>query len=263
MKAIMTKTIFFCVALLAATYLNAGNKDKGSTDKMTAQVVDSGSFGIYIGGKRIGTETFKIEQRQDYSIATAETKVDDGKIKAVQTAEMQISPNGDLRSYTWRATVPQKEEASVEPQDQFLIEHITPVDQKKTDVRHALPLSTVILDDNFFSHREILLWRYLATGCVRKENQLTCGPKQFSVLIPHLHSAMSAVMELVGRDKIKVKGVEQEVNKVILTTGDPKRLIVMSGQKDSDADQWLLWVDDQYKVVKMSIPGTDVEVARD
>jgi hypothetical protein len=261
-KATMTKSIFFGAVLLAATCLNAGDKDKSSTDKMAPQVVDSGSFGIYVDGKRIGTETFKIEQRADYSIATAEIKVDDGKIKFVQTAEMQVNPNGDLRSYTWRATVPQKEEVTVVPQDQLLMEHIIPVDQKKTDVKHVLPASTVILDDYFFSHRQILLWRYLATGCVTKDNQFTCGPTQFNVFIPHVHTSVTAVMEVVGRDKIKIKGVEQEFNKLSLKTGDSRGL-VMNDQKESDTQQWLLWVDDHYKIVKMSMPGTNVEIVRD
>jgi hypothetical protein len=32
---------------------------------------------------------------------------------------------------------------------------------------------------------------------------------------------------------------------------------------DSDGVQWLIWVDDDYKVVKMSIPSSNVEVWRD
>jgi hypothetical protein len=258
------KSIFLGAALLAAHGLSAGDKDKPAGDKLETKVVDSGSFGIYLDGKRVGTETFKIEQRPDYSVATASVKVDDGRTKAEQSAEMRVNPNGDLRSYTWHASVPQTEESSVEAQKDLLVEHIAPADQKKVDVTHMLPLSTVILDDNFFSQREVLLWRYLATGCQWKDGQgRLCGPSSYVILVPRQHAAANATMELVGVDKITVKGVEKQLNKMVLKTGGPNRAVMLTDQKDSDQGQWLLWVDDQYKVVKISVQGTNLEVVRD
>ncbi len=263
MKAvIIIKGILLGAAFLPATGLNAGDKDKPV--KLETKVVDAGAFGIYLGGKRIGTETFRIEQRLDYSIATAQLKIDDGKVKAEQSAEMQISPKGELRSYVWRSALPQKEESSVEPQNELLVEHVTPADQKKLDVPHVLPVSTVILDDNFFSQREILFFRYLATGCAWKQGQgLMCGPSDYVILVPQQHLSANATMEFVGLEKITVKGVERQLNKVTLTTAAPGRVIVLNDQKESDPGQWLLWVDDQYKVVKISIPGSNIEVVRD
>lgn len=264
MNAVVIKGVFLSAALLAANSLSAGDKDKSAPEKMEAKVVDSGSFGIYLDGKRIGTETFKIEQRPDYSIATASVKVDDGKTKAEQTSEMRVNPNGDLRSYTWRATLPVAEESSVEPQKDLLMEHVAPADLKKMDVPHILPASTVILDDNFFSQREILLWRYLATGCVWKEGQgRMCGPSSYVILVPRQHASANATMELVGLEKITVKGVEKQLNKMTLTTGGPSKVILMNDQKESDTGQWLLWVDDQFKVIKITVPGTNIEVVRD
>jgi hypothetical protein len=70
-------------------------------------------------------------------------------------------------------------------------------------------------------------------------------------------------MELVGPDKITVKGVERQLSKMTLSTGGSGRVIAMNEPKDSDAGQWLLWVDDQFKVIKMTIPGTNIEVIRD
>jgi hypothetical protein len=263
-KAIIVKSTILSAVLLAASGLSAGDKDKGAADKTESKVVDQGSFGIYLEGKRIGTETFKIEQRADFSVATASLKVDDGKLKAEQTAEMRISPNGDLRSYIWRATVPQVEESSVEPQKELLVEHLTPSDQKKQDVPHLLPASTVILDDNFFSQREILLWRYLATGCVWKEGQgRMCAPGNYLVLVPRQHSSVSATMDLVGPERITVKGVERQLSKMTLNTGSVGRVVEMNNPRDPENGQWLLWVDDQYKVIKMTVPGTNVEVVRD
>jgi hypothetical protein len=247
--------------------LSAADKPK---EKAGSHVADSGSFGIYMNGKRVGTETFNITETlnkqllPEYSTATAEIKFDDGHFKAAQTAEMQISAKGELRSYLWRATVPQKEEASVEPKDDLLVEHITPSDQKRVDVQHMLPLSTVILDDNFFSQREVLLWWYLARGCQRQSQSLMCATGRFVILVPHQHTSGNATMELIGQDKVMVKGTERELNKVKLETNGPQSLTWLNDQsRESDATQWVLWVDDQYKIVKMTVTGSNIEVVRD
>lgn len=260
MKAAIVK--FALLALFAAGIAHAGDKDK-TPAKLEQKVVDSGSFGIYVGGKRIGTETFKIEQRPDFGVATAEIKVNDGKVQSVQNAEMRVSPNGDLRSYTWHSTLPEVEEASVEPENEFLVEHLVLADQKKKDVPHLVSASTAILDNNFFSQREVLLWRYLRTGCVEKAGQIMCGPSSYAVLVPQEHSSASAVINLLGADKVTVNGAERTLNKVSLQLGDPKQLVILNGSSDSQPGQWVLWVDDQYKIVKITITGTNVEVVRD
>jgi hypothetical protein len=250
--AAMKCSLLLVVLLMAAFALAAGNKVQEKIQKVpSAQVVDSGSFGIFVNGKRIATERFQIEQRPEVSIVTSEIRVDDGTSQAEQTSEMQVAPNGELRVYKWRATIPAKEESTVEPKDQFLVEHFTTADQKKRDIPYILPLSTVILDDNFFVHREVLVWRYLATGCVPKNNQLACGPSHFGVLVPRQHTAGVVVVELLGREKITVKGAQVDLNKVKL---------------NADGVEWLLWVDEpqnNYKVIKMAIPSGNVEVWRD
>jgi hypothetical protein len=55
-------------------------------------------------------------------------------------------------------------------------------------------------------------------------------------------------MELSGREKIAVKGQEQELNKFKI---------------DSDGVVWNLWVNDDYKVMKITVPAGNVEVVRD
>jgi hypothetical protein len=261
--------ILFSAVLATSTCLNAADQTKPK-EKAGSKVADSGSFGIFMNGKRVGTETFNItetlksDRNPAYSTATSEIKFDDGHYKAAQSAEMQILPNGDLRSYVWHSTVPQKEESSVEPKDELLIEHIIPADQKKLDVQHMLPLSTVILDDNFFSQREVLLWWYLQTGCKRQNNDLLCGTGKFVVLVPRQHISGNATMELMGQEKVMVKGVERELNKVKLDMSGPQTLTWLNDQsRDSDSAQWVLWVDDQYRVIKMTVAGTNIEVVRD
>ncbi|HLJ85811.1 MAG TPA: hypothetical protein VKZ53_03260 [Candidatus Angelobacter sp.] len=255
-------------ALLVATLISAclafggeRDKDKDKDKKAPAsKIVDSGSFGIYMNGKRIGTETFRISQGAEMSTVTSEIKVDAGTTKAIQESEMQVAPNGNLKVYTWRSSAPQKEESVVEPKDQFLVEHITPADQKRHEVPYILPLSTVILDDNFFTHREVLIWRYLAAGCDR---QMVCTASQFSFLSPHQHASGTARIELVGRDKVNFKGTERELNKIKLDLYDGSPVIHIINESAAEATHWLLWVDDSYMVVKMAVANDSLEVVRD
>jgi hypothetical protein len=138
-----------------------------------------------------------------------------------------------------------------------------PADQKKVDVPHMLPVSTVILDDNFFSQREVLLWWYLATGCRRQNNDLMCATGKFVILVPRQHVSGNATLELMGQDKVMVKGSERELNKIKLETNGPQTMTWLNDQSREDSTQWLLWVDDQYKVIKMTVAGSGIEVVRD
>jgi hypothetical protein len=268
-KAVKLVTILG-LTLAASLCLNAADKQNKDKDKPGSKVANAGSFGVFLNGKRVGTETFNITETLDgqkhleYSTANAEIKFDDGKYKAAQTADLQVSAKGELRSYSWKSTVPDKEESSVEPRDQLLVEHIIPADQKKQDVQHLLPASTVILDDNFFSQREVLLWWYLATGCRRQDNSLVCNPGKFVILVPQQHASGNATMELLGQAKVQVKGSERELNKVkLVTTGPQAFTLANDPSHESDATEWILWVDDQYKIVKMTVSGSNIEVVRD
>ena len=116
----MKATIRTILAITIAVSIFAGAKasdQKAKKDANGGQVWDSGSFGIFQDGKRIGTEKFNIESRGDFSVATSEIKVDDGTYKANQTAEMKVTPKGELQSYSWHATSPQKEESTVEAKE--------------------------------------------------------------------------------------------------------------------------------------------------
>ena len=245
-----SKRIFMMAGLivcLAAFSIAGTPKDKKAG---SSKVWDSGSFGIFVNGKRVGTEKFTIEQKNtNESVADSEVTVDDGNSKITQTAEMRVASNGDLLSYVWKGLSPRKEQSTVEPKDQLLVEHVMPADQKKMDVPYVLPVSTVILDDNFFSQRELLVWRYLATGCMVKPNEgRMCAPTHFGILVPHQHTSASATMELTGREQINFKGKQQELNKFKI---------------ESDGVVWNLWVSDDYKVMKISVPSGNVEVVRD
>ena len=59
---------------------------------------------------------------------------------------------------------------------------------------------------------------------------------------------MLVSLEFVGRERVSVRGVEKELNRLTLK---------------SDGGDWALWLDDQFKLVRILIPGDNTEVVRD
>lgn len=226
-----------------------------STDKgkeAAGQVVDSGTFGVFRNGQRIATETFSIEQNSAGSVATSQFKTETGVDPAVQTSEMQLTGAGELRRYEFKELSPGKAQAVVMPNDNFLIERSTANPQEKQQEQpFLLPASTTVLDDYFFVHREILAWRYLQTGCRHENGQTQCPVNQktqFGTLNPHQRSSMLVSMEFAGKDKVAIRGVQRELSHFLLK---------------SDGGEWALWLDDQFKLVRVTVAGENTEVVRD
>jgi len=240
--------ILSCSLAMAA---GVGGNNSVSDKKNTGKALDSGSLGIYVSGKRVGTETFVIEQLADSSRTKSEVKIDDGTSKATQTSEMELSPAGDLRRYAWNEVSPGKASMVVEPKDEYLIEHLlTGPTDKPVDQIFMLPHSTSILDDYFFAQREVLVWRYLGSGCRPEPGSAGCklARAQFGVIIPRERASTLVAVEYVGREKVMVHGEARELNRFNLI---------------SDGPQWNLWLDDNYKLVRIVIASDNTEVVRD
>src|SRR5438874_7030470 len=123
----MRRTMFLATSLMLLAFssvLNGADKNDKKTSATTS--VDSGTFGIMVGGRRIASETFKVDQRQDGSTISSELKFDDSTMKAVQNSEMTIKPNGLLKKYVWKEVTPGKAQIVVEPQDeQFMVARVS------------------------------------------------------------------------------------------------------------------------------------------
>jgi len=213
------------------------------------QLIDAGSFAVFVDGQRIATETFRIEQGATVNSASAEFKAESGE-KSVQKAEMQITPGGDLQRYEWHELSPTKAQIVVEPNDQFLVERLVPdPPQRPVQQSFLLPPSTVVLDDYFFSQRELLVWRYLSQACGNSLKQCHPGRTQFGVLVPRQRITLGATLEYVGPEKVNLKGTEHELNRINLKVGD-------------DPD-WVLYLDGDLKLVRIAVPAEKIEVVRE
>lgn len=234
--------------VLAAPALGADKKDK---PEKTGEVVDSGSFGVFVGGKRVATEKFQVEKRDDGNLSTSELTVDDGNQKFSQTSELLLAPSGDLLRYNWKEKSPGKGETTVEPKDTFLMEYVTPGPGEKTqEVPFFTPRSTAILDDNFFTHRQLLTWRYLGAGCRLGIGQTNCRPPKmtFGVINPRQATFITVNLEYRGPEKVKLGETERELSRFDLT---------------GEGISWALWLDEKQKLVRILIPSENTEVLRD
>ena len=141
---------------------------------------------------------------------------------------------------------------SVFPDNDFLKERITTsASAKPAEQAFLLPGSSPILDNNFFVHRELLAWKYLQIAPCKDENgHRHCEPADFGTLVPQDRTSMSVRMELVGKEKITIRGAERELLRLNL---------------HGDQFDWALWVDekDHFKLMRVAIPADNTVVDRD
>lgn len=242
--------VFMLILILAGSAFadKKDKKDKKKDNKSETKLIDSGSFGVFVNGQRVATETFNIKQLPDRSITTSDIKVASGNES--QHSELQLTPVGTLIRYDWKETGgSEKGETDVVPTDQFIIQHIKAGD-KYTEQPYLMPVSTAILDDYFFSQRELLLWRYLGSGCVIKPGQNGCPlePAKYGFVIPRQRTSGLATVSYIGRETVMLHGAAKELSKFSLS---------------SDFGDWILYLDENNKLVRVLVPGEDTEVIRD
>lgn len=240
--------VLLAVACLA---LPAVARDKKEKDKGTSsQTIDSGSFGIFIKGQRVATETFTIQQQNAVSTIKSELKQEHGP--ASQKSDLVVTSSGELLRYEW--SEPSAGSVTVLPNNEFLIEKITSAGlSKPAEQSFLMPTTSVILDNNFFVHREVLAWRYLASDCKADGGggwKCQRLPGDFGVLVPQDRTSLHISLELVGDEKVPIRGTERNLLRLNL--------------KGDNVD-WALWVDehDQFKLMRVAIPADNTEVVRD
>jgi hypothetical protein len=241
----------FLMVLTCSVGAGASPAPKEKEKEHEGQKVDAGSFGIFQQGHRVGTETFSIYQTSGGSVIESEFKTQNTP-PDVQTSEMRLASNGELRRYQWKEISPDAADSEVLPNGDFLTQKWSAgPTEKKGEQPYLLPASTSILDDYFFIHRELLAWKFLGAACKQDKGQVQCPLKQrtqFGTLNPHQHSSAQMSAEFLGREKVTLKGGEQDLLKLELK---------------NDAGTWQLWLDDQFKVMRMSILGEKTNVERD
>ncbi|HVZ19025.1 MAG TPA: hypothetical protein VG897_18050, partial [Terriglobales bacterium] len=113
-----------------------------------------------------------------------------------------------------------------------------------------LPLSTLIMDDGFFSQRELLLWRYLASKCHPKQGETGCQlePEKFGVIIPRQQTSAQVTVEFKGSQKVNIKGTDMDLQRFELS---------------GEGYEWTVWIDTAYKIQKIVADTDDTEIYRE
>jgi len=236
-----------CIFLSAVVLFAAGKESEKES-----RTVDSGSFGVYRNGQRVATESFTIQDGTSGKVISSQFRLDGGPSTPSQSSELRLSPGGDLARYEWHEHAPGKAELTVTPNDQFLMERITTsAGEKPAEHPYLMPVSTMVLDNNSFVQREVLVWRFLASNCRMEGGAFQCArtPETFGVIVPQERISMSVTLEVVGPEKVTMKGVDQDLLRVNV--------------KD-DSGQWVLWLDgrNNFKVMRIATAG-NTEILRD
>jgi len=220
--------------------------------KESGQTVDQGSFGVFMAGKRVATETFSIHQDAAGSSIKSEFKTDAGATAGTAAQSSELTSGGELKKYEFKETTPGQSQATIAPNQDFLIERYSSAPTEKTrEQPFMLPVTTSILDDYFFIQREVLAWKYLATSCKQDKGPLACPLKQsvqLGTVNAHSRTSSPISVEYEGREKVSIHGAERELIRL-----DTK----------SDVGEWSLWLDDQLKLQRIVDQASNTEVVRD
>jgi hypothetical protein len=240
---VLFASLFLLVPALLAT-------KKPAESKPSANMVDEGTFAVFQNGQQVATETFTIRQLPGSSVTSSQVHLDSGQSGSVlqQSSELTLLPDGSLSRYEWNQTSPARRSAVVEPSDQVLTMHTT-ADGKTTDQSFFLSPQAFILDDYFFATREVLLWRYLATSCQQRTTGEGCDliRARFPILVPRRNTSAEVYVEFKGYDDTPLNGRPQHLRHFLLQTDGP---------------DWHLWMDANFKLLRISIPDAHTEVLR-
>jgi len=246
------RLIAFVLLTLTAVSVFAEKKPKVSTASKGGanKVVDRGKFDVLVSGQRVATEAFTITQFEGGSITISELRADSDGRNITQKSELYLNSTGGLQKYQWQQFAPSKEQCLVYPKDDFLSEHMVASDGKTSEQPFLLPVSTVILDDYFFSQRELLLWRYMGENCHIEPGKDGCQLSKvtYGSLIPRQRLSAVTSVEYKGREVLQIKGNAVLLDHYVIESEGPK---------------WDLWVDGDHKLQRVVIAETATEVVRD
>src|SRR5208282_427346 len=242
--------VLLALLFLLFPALLAGKKPAADSKPTSANMVDEGTFAIFQNGQQVATETFTIRQSPASSVTSSQVHLNSAQPGSAlqQSSQLTLLPDGSISRYESKQTLPTLRSTTVEPSDQFLVMHTT-ADGKTTDQSFFLTTQAFILDDYFFITREVLLWRYLATSCQQRTTGDGCDliRARFPVLIPRRNTSAEVYVEFKGYDDTPLNGRPQHLRRFLIQTDGP---------------EWQLWLDSNFKLLRISIPDAHTEVLR-
>ncbi len=207
-----------------------------------ANVDDQGEFERLVEGRPVGTEKFEIRAVKDGFDAHAEVHlrvVQNGKTIEGRSFP-RLTLNAQLRPlvYTWSQKGTQSSELSVDFR-------VTPAKttyktvngQEDNRTFQFLP-DVAVLDENVVHHYQLLVDRY---------RQTSGGKQTFHVFVPQEATPGDVTVEDAGAEPIDVGGKSLNLHHLVVT---------------AELARVDIWVDDQQRIEKLSIPDAHFDAVR-
>ena len=207
-----------------------------------ANVDDEGVFEIFLAGRAIGTEKFKIHSSPGKVEAQAEISLhiqQNGKTVGIQSfpdlvLDTQLRP----LTYAWNQKGPQSSRLEVDFRGRLARVRYKTVSGDEDNRAFGLPPDVAILDDNVVHHYQLIIDRYQEMGG---------GKQTFHVFVPQEALPGLITVQDLGNAPITTDG----------NTANPRHLLITTDLAHID-----LWIDNQQHIQRVSVPTVQLEAIR-
>lgn len=203
----------------------------GTSFILEAQV-EKGEFIIIQGGSKIGTEKYEIKQVGGDIIASGETILSIPQLQLKQKSFLKLNKKLQPIEFSVDAEVNGQPQKSSFIFSEKIIKIQNEVSGQKTTQEIPNQENIVLIANNVFHHINILVRKY----------DFARGGQQEFVAVP----SVSVKIEDKGEDKFQLKGKSLKFKRLFITIGAQVAQNV--------------WVDDDKRIIKMSIPLQAVDV---
>jgi hypothetical protein len=210
--------------------------------RRSVQVDDHGVFEIFLAGRPIGSETFKIRSSPANVEAEAEIRLQveqHGKRLVVQSStHLTLDPQLCPITYSWN----QKGQSSSGLQVDFSarparVRYLT-VSGATDDREFEFPPDVMVLDDNVLHHYELIAIR---------SQELGGGKQTMHVFVPQEALPSTLTVEDLGNAANPPGGAAANLRHLLITT---------------DVTHIDLWIDAQQHIERLSVPQVQLEAVR-
>jgi hypothetical protein len=227
---------------LAAGDASVSVRQRSSANSPASNWDDHGIFLLAVAGRPIGTEKFEIRSSADKVEAQAEINLrveQSGKTLELKTfPNLVMGPQLNPLTYTWSQKGPQNSQLEVDFRSTPAKTRYKTVDGQEDNRDFALPKDIVILDDNVVHHYQLVVDRY---------RQTPGGKQTFRAFIPQEALPGDLSIEETGTEPVTVGGATVNLDHLVVTT------------ENFRID---LWVDEQQRLQRISIPEAQLEAVR-
>ena len=198
-----------------------------------AVVLDEGTFLVEIGGRRIGTETFRIRRAGfgDNTRVIAQGNLDlveDGESQVIQSALGTVGVSMSLNAYQSRVSSPAELQVRLQRRgDRLISETVSEAGKEEREYPRLSSQTPTVLLDRFFAHHYYFLAQYLQPGETR-----------ISIIHPRPGGQVSGVLQMLDVQPVELGPTLIQGQRVELQ---------LEGERHE------VWLDNQNRVLRVEI----------